>query len=288
MSKRRSGRAPRGSGGKADFARTVCDVTVNGKPDMYNAVPKRIVPIEEARMHDWPHFFDGETTCPQGHVAARYVSNPYRCIDCARLADGKTPIYGTDTNIDLISGPVKVPDYVEPALRLDFKWSDEKFRQFCAAYVNTGDVVASLKLVGALPNDLLNELRSNPEHAAQFEAARKDADLVFLWKAEGSAVTGSDRAMLARAGASFPERFGSRAQNGVGTEAYINPDKAVAELAKLLSSARESLAQRTALGSAPAAGSPVEKPDTSAAAAAGVDLEEAVLLGPPLDNRDLV
>ena len=255
---------------------------------MYNSVPKRVVTIEEARSHDWPHFYDGETKCPQGHIAARYVSNAYRCVDCARISDGKLPIYGADANIDLITGVAKAPDYLEPALRLDFKWSDEKFRQFCAAYVNTGDVVASLKLLGALPNDLLTELRANTERAALFEAARKDADLVFLWKAEGSAVTGSDRAMLARAGASFPERFGSRAQSGVGTEAYVNPDKAVAELAKLLSSARESIAQRTALGSAPAAGKQLEDPNTSAAAAAGGDVEEAVLLGPPLDNSDLV
>jgi hypothetical protein len=285
-----SKKAPRGGkrSGKTEFALGVCAAVKDGMPDMYNAVPKRAVTQDEARSHGWPHFFDMVTKCPQGHVAARYMSNTFRCVDCARIADGKLPIYGTRSNEDLIGEAITAPEYQNPDVRTDFKWTDEYFRQFCVAYVNTGDVTAALKLVNARPFDLITELRNNPERAALFEATRTDVDQVFLWKAEGNAATGSDRAMLARAGATFPDRFGSRAQAGVGAEAYVNPDKAVAELAKLLSSARESLAQRSALGAARGAGSQLESTDTSAATAAGVDVEEVVLLGPPLDNSDLI
>jgi hypothetical protein len=234
--------------GKTEYALGVCSALSNGKPDMYNAVPKRSVSQDESRAHGWPHFWDGITKCPQGHVAARYMSNTYRCVDCARIADGKLPIYGVLSNEDLISEAVGKPSYTDPALRTDFKWHDENFRQFLVAYTNLGDVTEALKLVNALPYDLITELRNNPERAALFEATRRDVDQVFLWKAEGSAATGSDRAMLARAGATFPDRFGSRNQSGIDTEAYVNPDKAVAELAKLLSSASESLAQQDALG----------------------------------------
>lgn len=287
MTKRKVGRQPRG-GGKSDFARGVCDAIINGKPDMYNSVPKRLVTIEEARSHDWQHFYDGETQCPQGHIAARYVSNAYRCVDCARISDGKPAIYGANPNADLISGVAVAVDYVDPSLRTDFRWTEEIFRQFCVAYVNTGSVEAALKLCNARPYDLITELRNNPERAALFEATRTDVDQVFLWKAEGSAATGSDRAMLARAGASFPERFGSRAQSGIGAEPYMNPDKACAELAKLLSAAQQSLAQRNALGAARPTGKKLAGPDTSAATAAGGDVEATVLLGSPLDNSDLV
>jgi hypothetical protein len=286
MTKRRTGRQPRG--GKAEFALSVCSAVANGKPDMYNAVPKRPVTIEESRSHAWPHFFDGETKCPQGHVAARYVSNAYRCIDCARIADGKLPIYGKQDNMDLIAEAVLAPSYLEPALRTDFKWDDEKFRQFCAAYVNTGSVEAALKLVLALPYDLILELRGNPERAALFEAARNDADQVFLWKAEGSAATGSDRAMLARAGATFPDRFGSRSQVGLDTQPYINPDKALAELTQLLSSVSEQITQQDALGAPVASNKRLEKADSGPAGGADSAVEEVVLLEPAHDNRDLV
>ena len=275
--------------GKFEFARTICDATTaNGQPDMYNSVPKRVVSIEEARSHSWSHYFDGETKCPQGHIAARYVSNPYRCIDCARIADGKLAIYGKNPNDDLISESVEPPAFLEPALRMNFRWTEENWRQFRVAYVNVGDVPAALKLVGAQPNDLITLLRDSPEHAAEFELTRRDVDQVFLWKAEGSAVSGDSRAMLSRAGAQFPDRFGTRGQSGLASEPYVSPDKAVAELAKLLRSSTEALDQQDALGAAKPADRPVANTNTSAAVPATDDVEESVLLGPPLDNSDLV
>jgi hypothetical protein len=274
--------------GKIEFALGVCSAVKDGKPDLYNAPPKRVVTVEEARAHGWPHFYDGITKCPQGHIAARYTSNEYRCVDCARITDGKLPIYSEERNDDLISNAVTQKEYQDPSLNTNFKWSDESFRLFCVAYTNTGDVEKSLRLVHALPYDLITELRANAARAADFESTRRDVDQVFLWKAEGSAATGSDRAMLARAGASFPDRFGSRAQNGLDTQPYVNPDKACAELAHLVSSLAESFAQQDALGAPSGPRKSVETAHPGPATGPNADLEEDVLLGPAHDNSDLV
>lgn len=275
--------------GKVEFALGVCAAVKDGAPDMYNAVPKRAVLIEEAKAHGWPHFFDGVSKCTQGHIAARYVTNPHRCIDCARIADGKLPIYGKEANIDLIGEAATSPVYVAPELKTDFRWTDENWRQFCVAYTNTGDVEKALSLVKALPYDLITELRANPERQASFEATRRDVDQVFLWKAEGSAATGSDRAMLARAGASFPERFGSRSQSGLDTQPYVNPEKALAELTHLLSAFDRSDAFNSgASGGSAEADLDVAPADASAADEGGPAVEEPLLLAHPHDHSDLV
>lgn len=275
--------------GKTEFALSVCAAVKDGWPDFYNAVPKRAVSIEEAKSHGWPHFWDGVSKCTQGHVAARYVTNPHRCIECARIADGKLPIYGKDANIDLLGEAVAGSQYTDPALKTDFRWTDENWRQFCVAYTNTGDVEKALSLLKALPYDLITELRANPERAALFEATRNDVDQVFLWKAEGSASTGSDRAMLARAGASFPERFGSRSQSGLDTQPYVNPEKALAELTQLLSAFdRTDAFNSGASGGPEEADSDVAPPDARAADAGSHPVEESLLLDDAHDNSDLV
>lgn len=280
MTKKRSG--------KTEFALGVCASVKDGKPDMYNAVPKRVVTKEEAESHDWQHFYDGVWTCTHGHKAARYVKNPYRCTDCARIQDGKLPIYGGESHEDLISGAVTAKTYADPLIRTDFRWDDEKFRVFGVAYVNSGSVEKALALVGAQFSDLILELRNNPLRAAEYERVRIDVDQVFLWRAEASAQTGSDRAMLAHAGAISPDRFGSRAQRGMDQPAYVNPDKARAELAQLLSSLDRSLAQTAGLGAAKGAHPTVGSAANSPTAAAAGSVEEADLLAPPHDHSDLV
>lgn len=273
--------------GKTEFAYSVCATVKDGKPDMFNGIAKRVVTLDEAKSHGWSHFYDGEWTCPYGHKAARYVTNTYKCVDCSRIADGKLPIYGGRPNEDLISEAVNQIPLQDPTLKTDFRWHAENWRQFGVAYINNGSVEKALQLIGAQPYDLIIELRANPERAADFDALRADVDQVFLWKAEGSAVSGSDRTMLARASASFPDRFG-KSQSGLDTQPYVNPDKAVAELAQLLRTAQQSLAERAALGKPRTSSPTVADPNTGAAPDAGGDVEETVLLGPPLDNSDLV
>jgi hypothetical protein len=274
--------------GKTAFALSVCASVKDSKPDLYNAVPTRAVSYEEAVSHGWPHFYDGKNECSQGHVAARYVSNKARCIDCARIADGKLPLYTKRSNEDLISSAVTSQTYTDPLINTNFKWDDEKFRVFGVAYVNSGSVEKALSLVGATPNDLITELRRDAQRQAQYEAIRRDVDQVFLWKAEASASTGSDRAMLAHAGAISPDRFGSRTKQGLDTPPYVNPDKACAELTQLLSTARRSLTQRTALGSTGDAGARVENTQPVEPNPADPKVEAPVLLGQPLDHSDLV
>ena len=65
----------------------------DGKPDLYNNMPTRFVPLAEAKGRGWNHFWIGEL-CVTGHRAARYVSNPSVCVDCQRIEKGKVPVYG--------------------------------------------------------------------------------------------------------------------------------------------------------------------------------------------------
>lgn len=64
-----------------------------GHPDLYNFMPTRLVPLDEATARGWPQFFDGRT-CRYNHTAPRYVVNPKICVDCRRIKNGKAPIGG--------------------------------------------------------------------------------------------------------------------------------------------------------------------------------------------------
>jgi hypothetical protein len=65
----------------------------DGVPDMYNYMPTRFVPRDEAQQRGWKHFYDGRR-CRFGHQAPRNVVNPDLCIDCRRIREGKSPIAG--------------------------------------------------------------------------------------------------------------------------------------------------------------------------------------------------
>lgn len=73
---------------------TVAPLTRDGKPDMYNFMPTRLVPFDEAEARGWPCFYDA-SICRYGHQAPRYVSNRRLCVDCHRVKAGKTPIGGS-------------------------------------------------------------------------------------------------------------------------------------------------------------------------------------------------
>jgi hypothetical protein len=63
----------------------------DGRPDLYNHMPSRRIPLQEAQERDWVWFFDGKV-CTKSHRAPRYVSNPDLCVDCHRIKKGKLPI----------------------------------------------------------------------------------------------------------------------------------------------------------------------------------------------------
>jgi hypothetical protein len=268
--------------GKADFARQVCDAIKDGSPDMYNGAARRVVPIEEAERQGWPHYYDGKTACPQGHVAARYVSNPAVCVDCRRIGDGKTAIYSKTEFLDALTGH---PVYVDPVASDRFEWTDEKKRQLLTAWINTTDILAAAKTIGAQPSHVIDLLASDVEFKAAYEDAQRKVEQVQLWSVESRAGGGSDRLQLAMAQSKFTQ-FG--AKTGLADRPTVNTEQARAELTQLLSVAKRALAQRARLESVARTSRSVGRTDIPAADSAGTDVEKPALLGQPHDNSDLV
>lgn len=268
--------------GKIDFAREACESIKDGKPDLYNGVAKRVIEIDESRKMGWPHFYDGKSACPQGHVAARYVSNPGACIDCRRLGDGKPPIYPkTQYTDDLTGNPV----YVSPIAESDFNWTPSIRQQFLTAWVNTASIPKALQAVHAMPSHLIDLLEGDAEFKAEYEAAERKVTLVQQWNLEGDAADGSDRVKLALGANKFAS-FG--AKTGLAGRPTLNAEEAREELAQILRTARQSLDQRERLAAVARANGALARSNSSAAAAANGDVEESDLLGPTYDNSDLV
>jgi hypothetical protein len=249
---------------------------------MYNSPAKRVVLLDEATKHGWVHYYDGQTMCPQGHIAARYVSNHGRCVDCARLADGLPAIYAKSQHVDELTGEAV---YVDPVASEKFDWTSEKKRQVLVAWINLRDLLAAIKVIGAQPVHLLELLAVDAEFKAAYEDAQRKVDQVQLWAMESSAAGGSDRVALAMASSKFTQ-FG--AKTGLADRPTVNSEQARAELTQLLSVARRSLAQRTRLSAAARTNGSVGRADGPAADSADADVEEPALLGPPHDDSDLV
>jgi hypothetical protein len=72
---------------------TIAPLSRDGAPDLYNFIPTRLIPLDEAQARGWPLFFDGRI-CRYNHTAPRYVVNPKICVDCRRIKNGKAPIGG--------------------------------------------------------------------------------------------------------------------------------------------------------------------------------------------------
>jgi hypothetical protein len=268
--------------GKAEFARGVCDSIRDSKPDLYNSPAKRVVQLEEAEQHGWTHYFDGKTACSQGHIAARYVVNHALCVDCKRLAEGKPPIYTTAPFIDDLTGATT---YINPVASDKFAWTDDNKRQLLTAWINTTDILAAAKTIGAQPSHVIDLLASDADFKADYEDAQRKVEQVQLWAVESRAGGGSDRLQLAMAQSKFTQ-FG--AKTGLADRPTVNSEQARAELTQLLSAAKRTVAQRAGLAAAARASRGVGRADGSATAPAGADMEKPALLGQSHDNSDLV
>lgn len=267
---------------KTDFARGVCDAIKDGKPDLYNSVAKRVVEIDESRKMGWPHYYDGTSACPQGHVAARYVTNPSICTDCRRVADGRAPIYPRTEFVDDLTG---VPVYVDPVASAVFQWTPTIRQQFLTAWINTASIPKALTVIKAQPAHLLDLLERDGDFKAEYEAAERKVSLVQQWNLEGDAADGSDRVKLALGSNKFPS-FG--AKTGLSGRPTLNAEEARAELAQILRSARQSLDQRERLAAAARANRAMGGAAGADTAPADADVAEPNLLGPTHDNSDLV
>lgn len=81
-----------------DEIKAIAPINRAGSPDLYNHMPTRMIPLEEAKARGWGFFFQN-APCRYGHVCGRYTSNHRKCIDCTRLKAGKGTI-GDRTGID--------------------------------------------------------------------------------------------------------------------------------------------------------------------------------------------
>jgi hypothetical protein len=89
-----------------DEVKAIAPINRSGGPDLYNHMPTRMVPLEEAKYRGWGYFFVSNP-CRYGHVCGRYTSNPRKCIDCTRLAKGKGTI-GERSGVDISGTKRKV------------------------------------------------------------------------------------------------------------------------------------------------------------------------------------
>lgn len=71
---------------------TVAPLDKDGQPNLYDYVPTRYVSQAEAKHRGWRYFWEGKI-CKYHHTAARYTSNHYQCVDCARAKEGQQPVY---------------------------------------------------------------------------------------------------------------------------------------------------------------------------------------------------
>lgn len=86
-----------------DQIKEIAPVNRNNVPDLFNFMPTRLIPLEEAKYRKWPYFFQS-TPCRYGHVAPRYTSNHRICVDCTRLKRSKATI-GEKTGVNPNNSP---------------------------------------------------------------------------------------------------------------------------------------------------------------------------------------
>lgn len=119
----------------------------DGKPDLYNYLPTRFVPLDEAKARGWKWFYVGDV-CSHGHKAARYVSNPRFCVDCRRIKDGHEAVGGKGV-AEFTNRPRA---YSEPASRSSAGQvaapprplePDAQEKKFLTAYARTRDFDAA-------------------------------------------------------------------------------------------------------------------------------------------------
>lgn len=149
---------------------TIAPLTGDGRPDLYNNLPSRLVSLAEARARGWPQFYD-TSVCRYGHMAPRYVSNPRLCVDCHRLKNGRPTIgakaggtpdykrpYKQREQIPNASPIVVAPSPVEP---------DKAEKKFLEAYAHLRNFDEAAKTAGMTTAQVLGRL----SYSAVFRAA---------------------------------------------------------------------------------------------------------------------
>jgi hypothetical protein len=143
----------------------------DGMPDMYNFMPTRLVPLDEARQRGFSLFYDGRA-CRFGHQAPRYVSNVNQCVDCHRLSRGKQPIAGRASGM-AVERPAKYEKSVVPnAPSLRPIEPDAFEKRFLVEYAAVKDLERAAHLV----NSSAAQIHMRLSTSAVFRAATNDLE----------------------------------------------------------------------------------------------------------------
>jgi hypothetical protein len=146
----------------------------DGHPDLYNFMPTRLVPLDEATARGWPQFFDART-CRYNHTAPRYVVNPKICVDCRRLKNGKAPIGGRDGGqAEYKSQPYKQRDIQTPSGAVAIKQPepDRLEKLFLEKYA----AVKNLEQAALLAGTTAPQIHARLSISAVFKAATNDLE----------------------------------------------------------------------------------------------------------------
>jgi hypothetical protein len=171
----------------------IAPLTKDGAPDMYNYMPTRLVPLDEAQQRGWSNFYDGRA-CRFGHQAPRYVSNVNMCVDCHRGKRGKTPIGGKSMSLASESLKASQP-YIKtsnhPSVSTQVKplEPDAFEKRFLVEYAAVKDLDRAAKLVGSSAAQIHMRLSTSTTFRAatndletrlQIKQTVSDID-VFVW-----------------------------------------------------------------------------------------------------------
>jgi len=138
----------------------------DGKPDLYNHMPNRLVPLEEAKKNEWTYFYEAQL-CRYGHQAPRFVSNPRLCVDCHRAKRGKPPITaGTATAM----AEYKAKPYTERKGTNVPIEPDNKEKHFLGIYAREKDLKKAAKLAGLSESQIHSRLSWSKVFKEAFEA----------------------------------------------------------------------------------------------------------------------
>jgi hypothetical protein len=173
-----------------DDIKAIAPINRSGGPDLYNHMPTRMVPVEEAKYRKWGYCFSA-TPCRYGHVAPRFTSNPRLCVDCQRLKKGKGTI-GERTGIDNknfkkgTGGASGVIVNVTKPEQID-AWE----RRFLEAYAYHKDFKAACTAVGVVESQILARLSYSASFRSSYETLedqlgirRVNSSEGFIWTKE--------------------------------------------------------------------------------------------------------
>jgi glutaredoxin len=132
---------------------SIAPLAGDGRPDLYNNLPSRIIPLVEAKARGWTLFYD-TSSCRYGHQAPRYVSNPRLCVDCHRVKKGLDPIGAKAAGAEYKRAykqrdpaPAAAPVVVAPALEPDKM--EKLFLEAYASSKNIDDAAKAARMTAA-------------------------------------------------------------------------------------------------------------------------------------------